>query len=87
MARYVDANDAQKFRQYTQPHARAQIARGEFDAVRADILARVAQVEAQYALDPIEVRDRRRERRLADLRREWASNTRNERFAQQVAGA
>ena len=74
MPRFVDCNDEQKFRYYTQPHARQQIARGDFDAVRNEILAEVAHVKATR--DGVYL-----ERALERLRRRWRDNCAAERRA------
>jgi hypothetical protein len=81
MTRWVDADDAQKFRQYTVPHARKQLAAGVFDAQRAEVLADVAREKERHAASALADRDARLERHLARLRRQWAAVAEAERFA------
>ena len=81
MTRWVDADDVQKFRQYTVPHARKQIAAGVFDAQRAEVLADVALEKERHAASVLADRDARLERHLARLRRQWVSVNEAERFA------
>ena len=78
MAAWIGASDSQRFWQYLVPAARAALARGDHDSSREWLLGEVRKVEASYAADTSALRDKRRERRLADLRNLWRGIARAE---------
>jgi hypothetical protein len=71
MVAWIGASHKQRMTHYILPEARKALREDWAGQARADILRQVEQVETWYAEDASPLRDRKRDRRLASLRRQY----------------